>query len=85
MHIYIYIYIYIVEIHEKYREFEIKLYYKRDVFCFCIVWMQYQDCNILTKFFNAVVGSEILILTSTTSSKENSQKLIITFLIRMHR
>ena len=46
--------------------------------------MPYQDCNILTKFFNAVVGSEILLLTDTTSSKENFQKLITTFLIRMH-
>ena len=62
-----------------------KLYNKRDAFRFRIVWMPYQDCNIVTKFLTAVVGSEILLLTGATSSKENFQKLITTFLIRMHR
>ena len=47
--------------------------------------MPYQDSIMPARNFNIAVGSVILHLARTTSSKENLQKLITSLLIRMQR
>ena len=63
----------------KQREFEIELYAS-----FLIVRMPHRDSNYdHWNLFFATVGSEILHLARTTSSKEKFQKLITSLLTRM--
>ena len=69
----------------KHRKFETDLYDKKDAFPFFIVRMPYQYSNRSTRSFYAEVGSEILRLARTNSSKEKFQRLITILLIRIHR
>ena len=47
--------------------------------------MPYRDSNMPNKIFYAAVEYEVLRLARTTCSKEKLQKLIATFLTRIHR
>ena len=53
------------------KEFDLKLYDKRDAFPFSIVRMPYLCSNMPSRIFYATIGSEILRIATCTSKKEN--------------
>ena len=58
-----------LDISLKHKQFGTEQFGKRNAFHFCIARMPYRDSNMSTRTFYAAVGSEILCLSRTVSSK----------------
>lgn len=71
-----------LDISLKDKEFDTELYDKSDAFPFSVVRMLYRDSSMPTRTFYGALGSEILRLARTTSSKQKYQKLIANLFTR---